>query len=301
LLSIDTYRIFYKGIVALQEIQGVKIKKEIVLPDPGQSFKLFTPRLKNYFFWHYHPEYELVYVEATNGIRHVGQNISGYMGSDLVLIGPNIPHLNFDYGLKTEYRQIVVQLKEHFLGDAFNETPELATIQQLFEKAYLGLSFSGKTKQAVAEKLKYMRRLGHFEQLLCLLEIFQILATSGEVIELNQQDTSVKLFLNDKIRMGAIYKYIHANYNETPDVNKVAASVHLSTAAFCRYFKKQTKMTFTEFVNQYRITQAKTLLLQDISISEACYEVGFESLSYFNKLFKKLAGENPSIFKKRHA
>jgi len=279
----------------------VKIKKEIVLPDPGQSFKLFTPRLKNYFFWHYHPEYELVYVEATNGIRHVGQNISSFMESDLVLIGPNIPHLNFDYGLKTEYRQIVVQLKEHFLGDAFNETPELATIQQLFEKAYLGLSFSGNTKQAVSAKLKLMRKLSHFEQLLCLLEIFQILATSEEVVELNEEDTSVKLFLNDKIRMGAIYKYIHANYNETPDVNKVAASVHLSTAAFCRYFKKQTKMTFTEFVNQYRITQAKTLLLQDISISEACYEVGFESLSYFNKLFKKIAGENPSVFKKRYA
>ena len=298
MLSIDTYCVFYKGIVALQETEAVKIKKEIVLPDPGQSFKLFTPRLKNYFFWHYHPEYELVYVEATNGIRHVGQNISSFMESDLVLIGPNIPHLNFDYGLKTEYRQIVVQLKEHFLGDAFSETPELAAIQQLFGKAYLGLSFSGKTRQSVAEKLKYMRRLGHFEQLLCLLEIFQILATSDEVIELNEQDTSVKLFLNDKIRMGAIYKYIHANYNETPDVNKVAASVHLSTPAFCRYFKKQTKMTFTEFVNQYRITQAKTLLLQDISISEACYETGFESLSYFNKLFKKITGGNPSVFKK---
>jgi AraC-like DNA-binding protein len=278
----------------------MKIRKEIVLPDPGQSFKLFTPRLKNYFFWHYHPEYELVYVEATNGIRHVGQNISSFMESDLVLIGPNIPHLNFDYGLKTEYRQIVVQLKENFLGGAFNETPELASIQQLFDKAYLGLSFNGKTRQIVAEKLKYMRQLDHFEQLLCLLEIFQILATSDEVIELNEQDTSVKLFLDDKIRMGAIYKYIHANYNETPDVNKVAASVHLSTAAFCRYFKKQTKMTFTEFVNQYRITQAKTLLLQDISISEACYEVGFESLSYFNKLFKKITGENPSVFKKRY-
>jgi len=279
----------------------MKIKKEIIIPDPGQSFKLCTPRLKNYFFWHYHPEYELVYVETTTGIRHVGQNISGFMGSDLVLIGPNIPHLNFDYGVKTEYRQIVVQLKEHFLGDAFKETPELAGIQQLFEKAYLGLSFRGKTKEVVAEKLKQMRKLAHFEQLLCLLEIFQILATSEEVIELNEQDTSVKLFLNDKIRMGAIYKYIHANYNETPDVNKVASSVHLSTAAFCRYFKKQTKMTFTEFVNQYRITQAKTLLLQDKSISEVCYEVGIESLSYFNKLFKKITGENPSVFKKRYA
>ncbi len=278
----------------------MKIKKEIVQIPQGQSFRLFSPRLKNYFFWHYHPEYELVYVEATTGIRHVGQNISSFMGSDLVLIGSNIPHLNFDYGIETAYRQIVVQLKEKFLGDAIYQTPEFEKIQQLFDKAYMGLSFFGATKETVAKKLKDVQSQNQFKQLLSLLEVFQVLATSKEFTELNEQDTSVKLFLNDKIRMGAVYKYIHANYHKTTDVNEVAASVHLSTPAFCRYFKKQTKMTFTEFVNQYKITQAKTMLLQDKSISEVCYESGFESLSYFNKLFKKIAGENPSVFRKRY-
>ncbi|MGH2646958.1 MAG: AraC family transcriptional regulator, partial [Ginsengibacter sp.] len=191
----------------------MKIKKEVVVINPGQSFRLFTPRLKNYFFWHYHPEYELVYVEATTGIRHVGQNISSFMGSDLVLIGSNIPHLNFDYGLKTEYHQVVVQLKENFLGDAFAETTEFRAIQKLFDRAYLGLSFAGITKKIVAKKLENMHKFDCFNQLLCLLEILQILATSHAITELNEQDTSIKLFLNDKIRMGAIYKYIHANYN----------------------------------------------------------------------------------------
>jgi AraC-like DNA-binding protein len=278
----------------------VKIQKEIVLPDPGQSFKLFTPSLKNYFFWHYHPEYELVYVEAVAGIRHVGQHISSFTESDLVLIGPNVPHLNFDYGIETEYRQIVVQLKENFLGDAYQQTPEFSGISRLFEKAQLGLSFSGKTKEVVAQKLRHMQALSHFEQLISLLEVFQLLATSTERTELNDQDTSIKLFLDDKIRMGAVYKYIHANFDKEPDVNVVAASVHLSTPAFCRYFKKETKMTFTDFVNQYRITRAKTMLLKDMSVSEVCYEVGFDSLSHFTKLFKKLAGENPSAFRKRY-
>jgi AraC-like DNA-binding protein len=278
----------------------VKIQKETVLPDPGQSFKLFTPSLRNYFFWHYHPEYELVYVEAVTGIRHVGQHISSFMESDLVLIGPNVPHLNFDYGIQTDYHQLVVQLKENFMGDAFKETPEFSNIHALFEKAHLGLSFRGETKRIVAGKLRHMQQLPHFEQLMNLLEVFQLLSISDEVTELNEQDTSIKMFLDDKIRMGSVYKYIHANYDSNPDVNAVASSVHLSTAAFCRYFKKQTKMTFTDFVNQYRITQAKTLLLKDVSVSEACYEVGFESLSYFNKLFKKLEGENPSAFKKRY-
>ncbi len=277
----------------------MKIKKEIVLPDPGQSFRLFKPRLRNSFFWHYHPEYEMVYVEAVTGIRHVGQHISSYTDSDLVLIGSNVPHLNFDYGVKTEYHQIVVQLKENFMGDAFIETPEFSSIRQLFEKAYLGLSFHGKTKKIVAGKLTSMQLLPHFEQLLNLLEIFEILAASKEVTELNDKDTTIKLFFDDRIRMGAVYKYIHANYDKSPDVNAIAASVHLSTSAFCRYFKKQTRMTFTDFVNQYRVTQAKTLLLKGSSVTEVCYEVGFESLSYFNKLFRKLTGENPSAFKKR--
>jgi AraC-like DNA-binding protein len=278
----------------------VKIQKEIVLPDPGQSFRLFTPSLRDNFYWHYHPEYELVFVEAFTGIRHVGRHISSFMKSDLVLIGPNIPHLNFDYGIETAYHQVVVQLKENFLGDAFRETPEFSSIHALFERAYLGLSFGGETKLRVADRLKQMQGMSHFEQLINLLKVFQVLAMSEEVTELNDGDTSVKLLLDDKIRMGSVYKYIHANYDNHPDVNTVAASVHLGTAAFCRYFKKQTKMTFTDFVNQYRVTQAKTLLLKDMSVSETCYEVGFESLSYFNKLFKKLSGENPSAFKKRY-
>ncbi len=278
----------------------MKIQKEVVLPDPNQSFKLFEPRLRNYFFWHYHPEYELVYVEAATGIRHVGQHVSSYVGSDLVLIGSNIPHLNFDYGLKTDYKQIVVQLRNPFLGDAFQKTPEFDRIRRLLDRSYQGLSFAGETKRKVAEQLRYMRKLNHFEQLLQLLKVFQTLADSDEVTELNDRDTSVKLFMNDKIRMTAVYNYIHEHYNEQPDVNKIAQQVYLSTAAFCRYFKKQTNMTFTDFVNQYRITQSKTLLLQGKSVSEVCYEVGFESLSYFSKLFKKIAGMNASDFQKKY-
>lgn len=279
----------------------MEIQKEKVIIAPGKSFRVFSPSLRDNFFWHYHPEYELVYVEAATGIRHVGQHISTYMESDLVLIGPNIPHLNFDYGLKTEYKQVVVQLKDNFLGDAFSSTPELEPIRQLFSRASMGISFSGEIKARVGEQLKGMKSLDAFSQLVTLVEIFYSLGTSKAAQQLNDRDTSVKLFLNDKIRMGTIYDYIHANYNATPDVNEVAASVHLSTAAFCRYFKKQTKMTFTNFVNQYRVAQSKTLLLQDTRVSQACYEVGFESISYFTKVFKKFAGETPSSFKNKYS
>jgi AraC-like DNA-binding protein len=276
----------------------MKIQREIVLPGKDQSFRIFAPRLKIY--WHYHPEFELTFVEATTGIRHVGQHISSYMGSDLVLIGANIPHLNFDYGLKTEYRQIVVQMKEEFLGNAFSKTPEFAQINKLFNRAGMAISFKGKTKEKAAARLQQMQSMEAFDQLMCLIEILQLLAKSKEYEVLNDQDTSVKVFLKDKIRMSSVYEYINSNFDQKPDVNVIASKVHLSTAAFCRYFKKQTKMTFTDFVNQYRINQAKTHLLKDKNISQAAYAVGFETISHFNKVFKKTTGENPSHFKKRY-
>lgn len=279
----------------------MKIVKETVTANPGQSFRLFTPRLKNYFFWHYHPEIELVYVEAVTGIRHVGQHISSYMNSDLVLIGPNIPHLNFDYGVQTEYMQIVVQLPENFIGTALTLAPELADIRTLFDRAAHGLAFGGHTKTEVGSRLKVMQRQDKFTQLISLLEIFRFLADSTEAAVLNETDTSVKFFVNDKIRMGTIYEYVQQHYQDTVHVDDVAALVHLSTPAFCRYFKKHTRMTFTEFVNQYRISQARTLLLRDSCISAISDASGFQNISHFNKLFKRSTGDTPSAFRKKYA
>lgn len=278
----------------------MKIIREVIEIEKGRSFRLFKPSLRNKFLWHYHPEIELVYIEAQTGIQHVGQHVSSYLESDLVLIGSNIPHLNFDYGLQTEYNQIVLQLKEDFLGTALAQSPELEPIKKLFGQSMYGLSFHGKTKEIVKNRLAELSKLNHLPQLLELVSLFDILAHSDEVAVLNDTDTSVRFFYNDKIRMAEIYDYIYERYQTKTDVNEIAQRVHLNTSTFCRYFKKQTKMTFTDFVNQYRINRAKTMLLQDKSVTETCYAVGFESLSYFNKLFKKWIGENPSAFKNRY-
>jgi AraC-like DNA-binding protein len=278
----------------------MKIQKEIIEFEEGKSFKLFSPSLKNCFFWHYHPEIELVYVEASNGIRHVGKNISDFKESDLLLIGSNVPHLNFDYKIQTECRQLVLQMRENFLQDLIFPIPEFENIKKLLDRSYLGLSFSGETKKLVVEKLHHIKDENSFKSFIGLIEILQILAHSTEVKELNNEDTRIKWFLNDKIRMGTIYDYIHENYDKKTNVNEIAEMVSLSTPAFCRYFKKQTNMTFTDFVNTYRINQAKLLLLQNSCVTEVCFQVGFDSLSYFNKLFKKYIGETPSAFKKKH-
>ena len=141
----------------------MKAKREAISTDENSSFRiLLTPNLNELFYWHFHPEFEIVYVEADHGFRHIGDHISKYSGSDLALIGPNIPHLNFDYGVKATVETVVVQMKEDFLGKDFLSLPEMVTIKDLFERARHGLAFYGETKRVAGEKLKKLYFLTSF-------------------------------------------------------------------------------------------------------------------------------------------
>lgn len=279
----------------------MKIALEQISPDANSSFHILeTPRLNDVFLWHYHPEYEIVYITGANGTRHVGDHISRYEGSDLVFIGPNIPHLNFDYGVKTDHRKVVVQLKEAFLGNLFGQAPEFAAIARLFEMARAGVSFHGDTKRRVGEQLETLPTLPPFERLLALLAIFQQLATSSEVTSLHGKPITNAYNVNEQQRLKRLYQFIEDNYQRKFELAEAAAITSLTTAAFCRYVKRMTHLTFTQFLNQYRINQAQKLLLLDHNVTEACFASGFESLSYFNKIFRRVTGENPLQFKKRH-
>ena len=192
-------------------------------------------------------------------------------------------------------------MKEHFLGQAFFALPEIASIHDLFERAKSGLVFFGETKKLSAEKLKVLTSLSHFDQLITLLQVFNLLAESKETIALNTRPIANVSVLKEQERLHRIYHFIEEHYEQHIDVNAVTKISNLTTGAFYRYFKKSTHLTFTDFLNQYRINQAKKLLMQDKNVSDACYETGFENLSHFIKTFKKFTGENPSAFRRKQA
>ena len=278
----------------------MRIQLEHIAPDDKSSFRLLhNPRLNDLFYWHFHPEYELVYIEGADGTRHVGDHISAYQESDLVLIGSNIPHLNFDYGIKTDYNKEVLHLSPNFKNTVFNEIPELKNILKLFDRSRYGIAFMGGTKAEVGNRLKQLHQLDTFPQFLEVLHIFQILAASDEFELLHENIYINKYNEKQQKRLREVYNYVDQYYRNKIRIEQVAAVCHLEKAAFCRYFKKATGNTFISFLNQYRISQAKRLLLSGSNIGEACYECGFESLSYFNRTFRKVTGENPSDFKKR--
>mgnify|MGYP000650326265 FL=1 len=277
----------------------MKLSLENIKPDEGSSFKiLLTPNLNEIYYWHFHPEIELVYVEADKGVRHIGDHISTYEGSDLALIGSYIPHLNFDYGVKSTVETVVVQFRQNFYEDAFYKQPEMHKVYELMERATTGIAFYGETKIKAGALLKKINGLSAFDQLLLLIQVFQILATSSEYTLLNTRPIASHAVIKEQERMHQIYKYVEAHFQAPIKISDIANKVNLTEAAFCRYFKKATKLTYTDFVNQYRITYAKKLLLQGMNVSETCFESGFENLSYFNRAFKKVTSINPSAFKK---
>ncbi len=278
----------------------MKIVFEDIKRLAGSSFRiLVNPKLNDFYYWHFHPEFELTFIVAPNGTRRVGDHIGNFEGSDLVFIGSNIPHLNFDYGIKTEYEKVVLQIKEDFFKNDFITTPELASIYQLFENSKKVICFHGTVKDKIGKRLQKIHLLSHFEQFIEVLSLFQILSTSNEMTFLHNKPFENLYNNKEQLRLKVVYKFIEENYQRAVSIEEISHLTHLSKAAFCRYFKKMTRLTFTEFLNQYRIEQAKRLLKSDKNVTETCFECGFESLSYFNRIFKKVVGENPIQFKKR--
>lgn len=280
----------------------MKIQLESINPASKSPFRLLhDPKLNHLFYWHFHPEFELVYIEGASATRHVGNHISQFTNSDLVLIGSNIPHLNFDHGVTTSYRKEVLHIKPSFKEDFVSQFPELQSLERLLELSKYGLSFKGATKTEIGGLLKELHQLAPFEFFMQSLHILKKLAQSKEFELLHKQPYVNRYSKKEQKRIREIYALVDDRYQNKITVDEVASLCNLTKPAFCRYFKKTTGSTFINFLNQYRISQAKRLLLSGKNISETCYECGFESLSYFNRIFKKVTTENPSEFKKRHS
>ncbi|WP_394992098.1 helix-turn-helix domain-containing protein [Emticicia sp.] len=276
----------------------MKVEYEKISPDTGSSFRLIHWKSENdRFFWHYHPEYEIVFAKKGSGKLHIGEHLTNYEEGVLVFIGPDLPHTGFGYGVIGEHEEIVVQLRQDFLGEDFMQKPELQHIRELFEQAKQGLSFHGKARKLVATKLQKMLTLSHFERLVELLNIFHTLATTTDYSVLNTIEKRFDFSHKDEDRINKVYEYVEKNYKQSIDIQAVADLANLTVPSFCRYFKKISHLTYTDFVNEFRINQACRLLFENKPIADICFEVGFNNISHFNKTFKQLKGVSPREYK----
>jgi AraC-like DNA-binding protein/ligand-binding sensor protein len=125
-----------------------------------------------------------------------------------------------------------------------------------------------------------------------LLSIFaEHLAMVSNRIFVEQQNSELPVITRAK-------EYIQQNQTEDISLGQVAKAVHTSTFYFCKLFKKATGTNFTEYVSRVRIEKAKNLLLNpNLRVSEIAYEVGFQSLTHFNRVFKKFIGQSPTEYR----
>lgn len=131
-----------------------------------------------------------------------------------------------------------------------------------------------------------------YESMIRLLSIFaeHISLVSNQIV-VHQQNQEPPVITRAK-------EFIAQNHEEDISLGQVAKAVNTSTFYFCKMFKKATGLHFTDYVSRVRMEKAKNLLLNpNLRISEVAYQVGFQSLTHFNRVFKKIAGQSPTAYR----
>ena len=275
----------------------------------NQSYLVKT--LKEPFFdpnWHFHPHYQLFTVIKGTGTRFIGDDIRLFNIGDTVFLAPNMPHLwrsdreyfEKDSQLMTE--GIVVYFKEDFLGSEFFEKSEMYDIKTLLKKSERGLDLTGQLKEELVNDLKNLPVDSGFQGIIKILSILDKLSKSTDYQYIASTTYSNTHKISETERMRMVHEYVLKHFKENINLSTVASLSNMTDAAFCRYFKSRTNKTFSDFVKEIRIGNAcKMLQDENKSISQTCYESGYNTVSNFNNQFKSLKGVSPKQYQKLYS
>jgi AraC-like DNA-binding protein len=268
------------------------------IPAGERSFLCYEVRQARFdFFWHFHPEYELTYIVKGRGSRLVGDSIETFGPGDFVLLGPGLPHVWVsDKETDQPAVAIVIQFSS-FFASAILSFPEMSVLELLFKKAQLGLSFPVTGQWRPEKKMQSINGQSAGSAFILLQELLLELGTK-KCRQLASAQYRLLKTGNDGKRIHKVLKYIQDHYRDRISVSQAAAHLHLSGSAFCKYFKRSMGKTFSDYVNDIRITQAATLLVEtDLSVAAVASDCGFENMSYFNRVFLQKKGLQPYKFR----
>src|SRR4051812_31803301 len=177
-------------------------------------------------------------------------------------------------------------------GQVFKKKPTEAQFRKVMD---LARSWGVQTAEAEMKEAFFGTQVlaqREHEAVVKLLEIF-----ASHLSELSNQIV-VQLNNAEPPMITRAKEYIKQNHAEELSLGQVAKAVNTSAFYFCKMFKKGTGLNFTEYVSRVRIENAKNLLLNpNLRISEIAYQVGFQSLTHFNRVFKKVVGESPTEYR----
>jgi AraC-like DNA-binding protein len=248
------------------------------------------------FKWHYHPEFELTYIVKGNGYRIVGNSYEPFADGDLVLLGCNLPHTWSGKAVGDVYSDaIVIQFSSEFILP-FLELNESLLIKKLLESSLRGINFE--PDEQLVSKIIELNETNGVDRILKLISILDIL--SKKQIKFIAPNTFHNVVSKkSEARINKVCLFIQNNYHNKIYLKEVADLIYLTESNFCKFFKKATGKTYSDYMNEIRINEACRLLIQsDKTISQISFECGFETLSYFNRVFLYKKGITPSVYRK---
>ncbi len=271
-----------------------------------KSFIVFKEKGK--FFpcpWHYHPEYELVLVTKSTGVRMVGDNVGYFDEGDLVFMGPVLPHvwindpeyINGQAGILAE--AIVIHFVDNFLGENFFEIPEMKSLKNFLTLSKHGMVIKGNSRERINSLMKQMLQMNGIQRIAALFTIFDILCSSSDYELLASPGYLKHSQLNCTNRFSKVTAYIMRNFDKDITLKDIASVANMAVTTFCNFFKEHYRVTFVEYLNIVRVGHAcKFLTERDESVVEIAYKCGFNNLANFNRQFKKIKKMTPTEYRR---
>lgn len=257
---------------------------------------------------HFHPEYQLTFIQESNGSLLVGDKMCDFSPGDTFIIGPNIPHIFrnedsfYDRRIQNEIRAraIAIYFTKDSLGKGLLDIPEATRIKELLSNSVYGIKIPKGASKELTLLLSNILQKRDFEKVLDFLRMLDEISKVEEIeiiSPLKAPDVKQK---DEGSKINQVYEYVMKNYEHTILLHEIAELVNMSHYAFCRFFKQRTNKTFVQFLNEIRIGMAcKHLVEGKLPINDIAYRTGFGNLSNFIRQFKKLNGETPSDYQKR--
>jgi AraC-like DNA-binding protein len=284
------------------------MKAQLIEISPPSKKTIHIKQVDEAFFsnpLHFHDLCELVLIEESYGKRIVGNHIDSFSAGDLVLIGPNIPHIwrNDDVFLKPDHHErakaIVINFPADFLIQLTDDQSTIQAMQQFIDKAKDGLRFYGHTLENAITLMRELIHKDSLSKITGFLNLITLLYQTNEYDSLASGAYKPVYNERENKRINLIYVYVMQNFKDTVSLQQASALLDMTPNAFCRFFRKHTNKSFSKFVNEMRVGHACKLLKdKNLNISEVCYASGYQNLTNFNKFFKEIMNKNPRTYRK---
>lgn len=278
------------------------IHREITPLKNQDCFLVFDRKRKMFNYpVHFHPEYELNFIfGAEGGRRIIGDHIGTISNLELVLIGPNIYHgwENFENQGESEFHEVTIQFQRDIFDPALLEKNIMHPIRTLFENSSRGILFSKDAIQNAEKTILSLSNTEGFYSFLKLQSLLYDLAISKDQTFLTHMAFDHNNDFHRSERVEIIYSFLKANYQRKMRIEEVADLVSMSVISLSRLIKQSTGKSFIEFLIEVRLgSVTRQLIESNKSITEICYNCGFNNISNFNRIFKKYRNCTPTEFR----